>query len=48
MPTHAHSEGKDTNRILQFLLQQIAEGDFEGVEEHRDLTVNNEWLKGNV
>jgi hypothetical protein len=26
---HAHSEGKDTNRILQFILQQIAEGDFE-------------------
>ena len=42
---HAYSKGKNTNRILQFVFQQIAEGDFEGVEEHRDLTVNDEWLK---
>jgi hypothetical protein len=28
---HTHSKGKNTNRILQFIFQQIAEGDFEGV-----------------
>jgi hypothetical protein len=42
---HAYSKGKNTNRILQFIFQQIAEGYFEGVEKHRDLTVNDEWLK---
>jgi hypothetical protein len=31
---HTYSKGKNTNRILQLILQQIAEGDFEGVEEH--------------